>query len=190
MCAGSASAARAESWRRRSGQRQPGVRPIWQPTLPGPLAGDGQHGRSALQQGCRLLPEAATCFESENDEAAAARTRRARKLRVGLRRAALSSAQPGWTSAREYGPPARKTGQTMVAPMTVWEQCHSGRPLATTAIRHPSANGTSMFMLLIRTVWATRAPASRHTRATAGSSGRALGASDCMANQVCLGPSA
>ena len=77
-------AARAESWCRRSGQRQPGVRPIWQPTLPGPLAGDGQHGCSALQQGCRLLPEAATCFESENDEAAAARTRRARKLRVGV----------------------------------------------------------------------------------------------------------
>ena len=51
--------------------------------------------------------------------------------------------------------------------------CQRGRPFATTSIRRASAIGTSTFMSARRTLRATLAPASRQTRATACSSGRA-----------------
>ena len=68
-------------------------------------------------------------------------------------------------------PPSRVTGETKVVSTAACAPCQSGRPLASTSMRRASSAGTSTFMSRSRTLEATRAPASRHTRAAAHSSG-------------------
>ena len=83
-----------------------------------------------------------------------------RRLRFG----ACSSALPGTRSACGC---ARVTGETKVVSTAAWAPCHRGSPFASTSMRRPSARGTSTFMSRKKTLVATRAPASRQTRAAA-----------------------
>ena len=55
----------------------------------------------------------------------------------------------------------------MAASIASWAPCHKGRPFAMTSMRRASATGTSRFMSASRTLRASLAPASRHTRARA-----------------------
>ena len=96
---------------------------------------------------------------------------RPRRQPSGSAGRARCTAAPGCAS------PARVTGLTMVASTACCEPCHKASPLATTSMRRSSETGTSIFMSAKRTLRATRAPASWHTRATALSRGSARDAS-------------
>ena len=84
-----------------------------------------------------------------------------------MRFAACSSALPGTRSACGCAPPARVAGETKVVSTAAWAPCHRGSPFASTSMRRPSARGMSTFMSRKKTLVATRAPASRQTRAAA-----------------------
>ena len=90
-----------------------------------------------------------------------------------LRWAAWSRAKAGRASAPARGSPVLPTGLTMVASTASCAPCHGGKPLHTTSMRLASCTEASRFMSAKRTFWATRAPASRQTRASALSSGMA-----------------
>ena len=72
------------------------------------------------------------------------------------------------------GCPSRRTGLTMMASTANCWPCQSGSPLQTTSMRRASWRGICKLISAKRTFCATRAPASRHTRASARSSGIAL----------------
>ena len=63
--------------------------------------------------------------------------------------------------------PARVTGDTKVVSTAACAPCQISKPFAKTSMRRPSVKGTSTFMSRQKTLVATRAPASRHTRAAA-----------------------
>ena len=131
-----------------------------QPKLTAPLAAALPERRRT----CAAPTKAATDLNPDDHQAAAPWRR--------LRRAAASRALPGCTAAPGCASPARVTGLTMVASTACCEPCHKASPLATTSMRRSSETGTAK-----RTLWATRAPASWHTRATALSRGSARDAS-------------
>ena len=100
------------------------------------------------------------------------------KLRVGVVALAPGSridcALSGCTSARGWAWPCRVRGETIVwhQRLTETHATAAGRwQRPRCAVR--SATGTSRFMSANRTLRATRAPASRQTRATACSRGKA-----------------
>ena len=125
------------------------------------------------QEGGSFSAEAPANLNPEYDEP---RPSGALELWVGLAPFAsgcVLHAAAGRVSAPARAEPVRVTGLTIVASIASWAPCHGGKPLATTSMRRASLTGTSMFMSQTRTFRATCAPASRQTRATACSSGRA-----------------
>ena len=86
-------------------------------------------------------------------------------MRRRLRFGACSSAVHATRSACGYASPVRVTGDTKVVSTAACAPCQMGKPFAKTSMRRPSVKGTSTFMSRKRTLVATRAPASRHTRA-------------------------
>ena len=143
------------------------------PTPTAPLAVAQQtrwRNGAALTVGARWRPRCQSGLRPQTPTTTK-RQRRARTSR--FRRAACSRASPGCTSALGCASPARVTGLTMVASTACCAPCHRASPLATSSRRRSSETSTSMFMSAKRTLRATRAPASWHTRATAFSRGRA-----------------
>ena len=115
----------------------------------------------------RVSSQAATDLDPDDHQAAAPG---AHKLGVRLAPLASGGCLRGLTGL--HGSPgcawpARVTGLTMVASTACCEPCHKASSLATTSMRRSSETGTSTFMSAKRTLRATRAPASWHTRATA-----------------------
>ena len=140
-------------------------------------------------QRCRHAGGTVSCQEAQEGErpptSIPSTTSRARlapwssgRVWCRLRLAASCTAAAGRVSAPGRAEPVRVTGLTIVAPIASWAPCHRGKPLATTSMRRASLTSTSMFMSPTRTFRATCAPASRQTRATACSSGRAREASN------------
>ena len=75
-------------------------------------------------------------------------------------------------SRRERASPAAVSGDTMVVSTASWAPFHKGSPLAMTSMRRSSKRETATLRSRTRVFVVTRAPASRHTRAAARSSGQ------------------
>ena len=125
------------------------------------------------QEGGFRAQRAASCFDSENDEAAA---RRARELRVGFatlgpcceRKSGARLRVSAWPRLAGASGGAGAIGiDSKLAPR------HGDKPLQTISIRRASATWTGRFMLAKRMLRASRAPASWQAWATARSSGTA-----------------
>ena len=150
------------------------------PRLLGPTAEDWRLpsrfglGQLADKLGGFVRPPASH-FGAQDNQSGAAIAPMELRVRVSLRRLAVSRAAPSTLAHRGCGVPSRRSGETNVVSTASWAPWKSGNPSTTTSIlRLSNGFGAARSMSWTLTFVDTRPPASLQTRAAADSNAKPL----------------